>query len=168
MKAIRNGLIITDKAIMEGKTILFDEKIRAIVPNEKFDANDCEWINAGGNFISGGFIDLHIHGCSGYDTMDELHEGLRRLICRSVRVTDYVSGVENDKIGLLLSETSKDGAGVLQKRLKGIIDGFLAPYNEKDDFWNISYFIVSFPDEAHNRNEFIETIREFISDIPEN
>ena len=72
MKAITNGkLILPDERgdffISTGKILTFDEKILAI--GEKTDAT--EIIDAQGNFVAPGFINIHIHGCDGADTMDE-------------------------------------------------------------------------------------------------
>lgn len=38
-----------------------------------------ETIDAVGRFVSPGFIDVHIHGCSGFDTMDDDTEALRAM-----------------------------------------------------------------------------------------
>ncbi|MCP4634364.1 MAG: hypothetical protein GY855_15665 [candidate division Zixibacteria bacterium] len=101
---------------------------------------------------------------SGFDIIERMQEGLRKLICRSIRITDYVSGIENDMMGLLLVETSKEGASVFLERLKSIINGYLSPYYSEECPTDISYLTVSFPDENHDKNEFAHTIREFIRD----
>lgn len=71
MKAIVNGrLILPDERgdffIADGKALAFDEKIRAIGDT----AGAAEIIDAGGNFVAPGFINIHIHGCAGFDAMD--------------------------------------------------------------------------------------------------
>ncbi len=76
MKQLVNAKIVTPEAVIEGKTLLFDEKIIGITdspdPNaETFDAN--------GNYVLPGFIDLHIHGYLGADASDGDEEGLRRM-----------------------------------------------------------------------------------------
>lgn len=54
---IKNGKIITDKCIEENKFVYFnDNKIQAITEN--ILPYDYE-IDAGGNYVSPGFIDLH-------------------------------------------------------------------------------------------------------------
>ncbi|MBD3232165.1 MAG: hypothetical protein GF315_00410, partial [candidate division Zixibacteria bacterium] len=50
--------------------------------------------------------------------LDTIYEGLRGFISKSVRITDYVSGVEDDKLGLLLVETPEKGAVSLVNRIK--------------------------------------------------
>lgn len=68
MKAIVNGKIITTSAIVEGKALLFEDgKIVALTDQVPSDA---ETIDAAGNYVSPGFIDIHVHGGGGADFMD--------------------------------------------------------------------------------------------------
>ena len=79
MKAIINGKIITESNVIEGKVLLFDEKIIDFLQVEAFEksAPKCEEIiDAKGHFISPGFIDMHIHGSGGYDVMDGTREAI--------------------------------------------------------------------------------------------
>lgn len=64
---IKNGRLITDR-IHEGKNLYFAEgKITAITSEElPFDKE----IDANGNFVAPGFIDIHTHGGGGADFMD--------------------------------------------------------------------------------------------------
>ncbi|WP_130806623.1 N-acetylglucosamine-6-phosphate deacetylase [Senegalia massiliensis] len=70
MNAIINGKIILEDKILEDYVLIYEEKILDILPNEEFDQKDKKVIDAKGNFVSPGFIDIHIHGSSGCDTMD--------------------------------------------------------------------------------------------------
>lgn len=76
MNAIINGKIITENEILYDKVLLFDEKIVDIVDNKEFNKNSANYIDAKGCFISPGFIDIHIHGSGGYDTMDGEYNAL--------------------------------------------------------------------------------------------
>ncbi len=60
--------------IVEDKILLFDETIVNIVDDINFD--NIEVIDAQGNYVSPGFIDLHIHGSGGADVMDATPEAL--------------------------------------------------------------------------------------------
>ena len=68
MKSIINGKIVLKNGILENKVIVFDNHIIDICDEVP---NNCEVIDAKGNYVSPGLIDIHIHGCKGFDTMDE-------------------------------------------------------------------------------------------------
>jgi len=79
MKVIINGKIIRENSIIEGKVILFDEKIIGFLDNEVFKKSVDKYeeiIDAKGCFVSPGFIDIHIHGSGGYDVMDGTREAI--------------------------------------------------------------------------------------------
>ena len=77
MKAIVGGKLLLESAeggfcVREDAALLFDERIRKIVPREGLRyAADLEIIDAAGLYVSPGFLNLHVHGCGGADTMDE-------------------------------------------------------------------------------------------------
>lgn len=80
MKAIINGKIVTKEEILTGKTIIFDEKIIDIVDDNSIDKYKLEEkIDANGNYLFPGFIDIHIHGAGGKDTMDGSIEALETI-----------------------------------------------------------------------------------------
>ena len=72
MKRIKiiNGRIITPYRIIEGGTLLISGTTIEAVSESNIDAPDAEIIDAGGKYISPGFIDIHIHGGGGHDFMD--------------------------------------------------------------------------------------------------
>lgn len=78
MKAIINGKIIKKDAILENYVLIFDEKIEKIIPSKEFEniSKNMEKIDAQGKYVSPGFLDLHIHGAGGKDTMDGDMEAL--------------------------------------------------------------------------------------------
>ncbi|MGI6238678.1 MAG: N-acetylglucosamine-6-phosphate deacetylase [Christensenellales bacterium] len=75
MRAIVNGKIVLGDEIIEGKALLFDDKIAGISP----DAGDCERIDARGGYVAPGLIDIHIHGYCGTDVCDNDIGALRRM-----------------------------------------------------------------------------------------
>ncbi|WP_125153506.1 N-acetylglucosamine-6-phosphate deacetylase [Clostridium rectalis] len=78
MRGIINGKIITKEGIVHNKLLIFGEKILQIANEDDLGKFQLEEIlNANGNFISPGFIDLHIHGSGGRDTMDGSLESLK-------------------------------------------------------------------------------------------
>ncbi|URZ08833.1 N-acetylglucosamine-6-phosphate deacetylase [Clostridium felsineum] len=82
MKAIINGKIITSNNVLENKILLFNETIEEIIDKNKFNYgqnSNIEIIDAKENYVSPGFIDVHIHGSGGCDTMDAEVEALHRI-----------------------------------------------------------------------------------------
>ena len=84
--AILNGRLVLGDKILEGCTLLFSNIIVGIVSRKTLDAawqNGKSWqgdpltlTDACGNYVSPGFINLHIHGCAGADTMDAKEDTL--------------------------------------------------------------------------------------------
>jgi N-acetylglucosamine-6-phosphate deacetylase len=71
---IYNGQLITPyKTIQQGTILIEDGKIIALHEGN-LDFSDADEIDAKGNYISPGFIDLHIHGGGGHDFMDNTVE----------------------------------------------------------------------------------------------
>jgi len=68
-------VIVTDKAILcEG------ERIAAIVDAQEAAALPAESIiDAGGGYVAPGFLNVHVHGCDGMDTMDDDAQALPRM-----------------------------------------------------------------------------------------
>ena len=77
MRAIINAKIFLDDDIIEGKVLLFDDKITTVA--DELDLTDIETIDVNGAYVSAGFIDLHIHGSGGADVMDATSEALETI-----------------------------------------------------------------------------------------
>ncbi|WBW95299.1 N-acetylglucosamine-6-phosphate deacetylase [Oceanirhabdus sp. W0125-5] len=80
MRAITNGRIITEEKILEDYILLFSDRIEDIIPQadlRKYHVK--EIIDAKGNYVSPGLMDLHIHGAGGFDTMDGTFEALNTI-----------------------------------------------------------------------------------------
>lgn len=80
MKTLINGrLILPDDCgnfqIVTGKALNFDEKIFSI--GEQLDG--AEIFDAENNFVAPGFINVHIHGAAGVDTMDGELDALKKF-----------------------------------------------------------------------------------------
>jgi N-acetylglucosamine-6-phosphate deacetylase len=80
MTALINGKLFLGEHIIEDKILLYDDKIIDIVDDIILsDSDDIEIIDAKGQYVSAGFIDLHIHGSAGVDVMDATPEALETL-----------------------------------------------------------------------------------------
>ncbi len=89
-------------------------------------------------------------------------KNLYALVKKEVRQTDVVSGFENKKMALLLTETSQDGAKALAKRLIDEILLHLAAERKKLLDPRALMKIVSFPDKEKGKEKFlsvVETLR---------
>ena len=99
MKVIQNGiLILPDErgrftAQMEHILCCYDERITRIVPAAEFTAEGVdEVIDATGAYVAPGFLNVHIHGCDGADTMDEDADALGKIAAFQARtgVTSFL------------------------------------------------------------------------------
>lgn len=130
MKAIVNGKIICENNILVDHVVLFDRKIKAILSMSEFQAETCEKIiDANGAWVSPGFINEHIHGCLGFDVMDETEDALYSIRQSMVKtgVTSFLPttmtydlpkiGRAMEKIRTAMQEES--GASVLGCHMEG-------------------------------------------------
>ena len=76
MLAIKNGKTILENGIVDGKAVLFTDKIVGIVDECDIPA-DAKVIDAEGGYIAPGLIELHIHGYLGKDVCDASEESIR-------------------------------------------------------------------------------------------
>ncbi len=79
MKLIYNATVILPDKIINNGAVLFSDKIEKIYTIPEKDNKDYEYIDAKGAYLSPGFIDLHIHGFAGSDTMEGTRESLENI-----------------------------------------------------------------------------------------
>ena len=78
MIAIKNAKIILENGIVEGRALLFGDRIEGIV--DEHDIPSEAWIiDAGGGYVAPGFIDLHIHGYLGKDVCDANIDSIKTI-----------------------------------------------------------------------------------------
>jgi len=75
---IHNGKILTPYRIIEGTVIVVDGKIKE-VSEGTIDVPDAIEIDAKGQYIAPGFIDIHVHGGGGHDFMDGSEEAFLKI-----------------------------------------------------------------------------------------
>ncbi|SCY36642.1 N-acetylglucosamine-6-phosphate deacetylase [Alkaliphilus peptidifermentans] len=103
MNAIINGRIILRDKILDNKVLIYDEKI--IIISDDIPDDEIEVLDAKGQYISPGFIDIHIHGAFGYDTMDDnpkAIEAISQKICQN-----GVTGILATTMTMPLDDISK-------------------------------------------------------------
>lgn len=76
MKAIVNGLVLSEHGPVTDVAVVFDRYIRELVPIEELPKGLEQVVDAAGLIVSPGLIDMHIHGCAGHDLMDGKPEAL--------------------------------------------------------------------------------------------
>lgn len=67
---IFNGKILTPFRTIQSGTVLVDDGIITEVKEGNIEISDAFEIDAKGNYIAPGFIDIHVHGGGGHDFMD--------------------------------------------------------------------------------------------------
>ena len=78
MKALTNGIIVTENQMIYGKTLVYDDTITEITSDfEPLEAD--EVTDVCGNMITAGLVDLHIHGYAGFDTSDGSPEDIKKM-----------------------------------------------------------------------------------------
>jgi len=78
---IINGKIIAPRAVLEGHCVVIDgSTIKQVAPTSQvLWPEDAQVIDAAGGFVAPGFIDLHVHGAMGHDTMEASVEALAQI-----------------------------------------------------------------------------------------
>ncbi|WP_315452148.1 N-acetylglucosamine-6-phosphate deacetylase [uncultured Selenomonas sp.] len=136
MNAIQNGILILPdehgRFVAQTELVLcYDERITHIVPAAEFTAEDVgEVINAAGAYVAPGFVNVHIHGCDGADTMDEDADALGKIAAFQARtgVTSFLpttmtcayDAVERALVRIRRAMTEKPhGARILGTHMEG-------------------------------------------------
>ena len=130
MKAITNAKIVTATTILEDYSLLFDQKILTLVPHRELENYEITEVwDAQGNYVSPGFLDIHVHGVAGSDTMDDNEETLH-ILSQSLTKTGVTSflpttmTMDFDRISKTLhrirkAKAASPGAEVLGCHLEG-------------------------------------------------
>lgn len=127
MKAIINGKIIKQDTILEGQVLVYDKKIVKIIPKEEFEQElliqktaYTEILDASEDYVSPGFIDLHIHGAGGKDIMDGELDALQTI--SKVIAANGTTGFLPTTITMPI-ERIRDSFEVIKQAMQGEIQG---------------------------------------------
>ncbi|MDQ7086132.1 MAG: N-acetylglucosamine-6-phosphate deacetylase [Sulfurovum sp.] len=124
--AIINGKIILKDEILEDRILLYNTHILDIVEDVILsDADNLEIIDAKGQYVSAGFIDLHIHGSAGVDVMDATPQALETLslVLLQTGTTAFLATtmtMSSSDIDKALSNIKKYGDTVSGAKIVGI------------------------------------------------
>lgn len=136
MNAIQNGILILPnehgRFVAQTDLVLcYDERIMSIVPAAEFTAEGVDKIiDAAGAYVAPGFVNVHIHGCDGADTMDEDADALGKIAAFQARtgVTSFLpttmtcayDAVERALVRIRRAMTEKShGARILGTHMEG-------------------------------------------------
>jgi len=78
LKIINAKIIMPSQIISNGSILVKDGKI-ALISEEMIEGDNLPVINAAGNYVSPGFIDIHVHGGDGHDFMDNTLEAFLEI-----------------------------------------------------------------------------------------
>jgi N-acetylglucosamine-6-phosphate deacetylase len=123
----KNCNIIYLNKIEEGSVLIEDGKIKEINPLNCLDENV---LDADGLYLSPGFIDVHVHGAGGFDTMDGTDDAINNIAKTIVKhgttsftpttMTVSIYDINNSmKVIKKLKENGTEGAHVLGAHLEG-------------------------------------------------
>ncbi len=126
---IHNAKIITPAGIREGSVLVQGTTIAAIKEGN-IEAPDAQPIDAGGRYVSPGFIDIHVHGGGGHDFMDntvEAYLAIAETHARYGTTAMWPTTLTADKEGIIQSirtydqakEKNRNGAQFLGLHLEG-------------------------------------------------
>lgn len=74
-----NGKIVLPDSVVCGKALAFDSESGKICGVAENVPSDAQIIDAKGNYVAPGLVDIHIHGYLGEDTCDGKPEGIRKI-----------------------------------------------------------------------------------------
>jgi N-acetylglucosamine-6-phosphate deacetylase len=113
---IINGRIVTPYRVLHGATLLITgDKITALHEGD-IEAPEAQTIDARGNYVAPGFIDIHIHGGGGHDFMDGTEEaflGVAKLHARhgTTSMTPTTLSSEKEELHQILQVYERVCAG---------------------------------------------------------
>ncbi|MCK8059381.1 MULTISPECIES: N-acetylglucosamine-6-phosphate deacetylase [unclassified Fusibacter] len=123
-KIIINGICLIGDELISGKGLVFSDKIEGLLALDELP-EDAELIDARGAYVLPGFIDIHVHGMGGYDTMDATKEALDTLSTEMVKhgVTSFLATTvthELEKVKKAIDNVRMHRKGVQGAKCHGI------------------------------------------------
>lgn len=79
-RIINATLILPDRLIPNGAIDISDGRLTAVAPQEDLPSWSGPTLDAGGEFVAPGYIDLHVHGGDNADFMDGTPEAFETVI----------------------------------------------------------------------------------------
>jgi N-acetylglucosamine-6-phosphate deacetylase len=113
---IINGRIITPYRVLHGSTLLIIGGRIAAISERDIEVPEARTIDAGGDYVAPGFIDIHVHGGGGHDFMDATEEaflGVAELHARhgTTSMTPTTLSSEKEELHQILQVYERVAAG---------------------------------------------------------
>ena len=89
---------------------------------------------------------------------------IREFVCGSLRETDVVSGIDCNRMMILLAETPFEGASVFSKRLSDDLNEFISSTFDFSYQFDIHVEISSFPHDEKSSLKLAETIGKMLGE----
>jgi N-acetylglucosamine-6-phosphate deacetylase len=127
---IYNGKILTPRGIVERGTLLIEgNQIHSVIEGDSSAKAKVE-IDAQDNYISPGFIDIHVHGGGGHDFMDNTPEAFHAIakihaqhgttaMCPTTLTSDVADLYETLRIYDEVSSSKYTGSGFIGLHIEG-------------------------------------------------
>lgn len=127
---ISNGIIITPYRYIRGGTVVIENGSILGIHEGNVDVPGATEIDAKGNYVAPGFIDIHIHGGGGYDFMDGTEQAfleIAKLHAKYGTTSMTPTTLTSEKEDLLITldnyekanKNNTQGAGFLGMHLEG-------------------------------------------------
>jgi len=77
---IINGLIIMPEGLQSGKSVVVENGVIIDITSDIAEYQNYEVVDAGGNFVTAGLVETHIHGCGNYAIDSEDENGVENVV----------------------------------------------------------------------------------------
>lgn len=177
MRAVINGKIVTENNILENGVVIFDEYIEKV--GKDINTDGCEIIDACGNYVLPGFVDVHIHGYKGIDVSDAEEEkiiNMAKLLpengvtawCPTTmtvakdtiqKTLDIIKKLKKENVGAKILGANVEGPFINPKKKGAQSEEFILPPDSKFIIDNKdSIKLVTLAPETENAFEFIKNV----------
>jgi len=133
---IKNGKVIMPQGILNKATLFIADGRIAKIEEDEFEVADCKIVDAAGLYVSPGFIDIHVHGGNGSDTMDGTVEDILNITTFHAGggTTSMLPSTASDS----LERTLKAICAVREAKSKGNVGAQILGVHLEGPYFNLS------------------------------
>jgi len=129
-RIINARIVLPEREIMQGTLNIAEEKIVSVSAGSSADENivniseERKKLDFGGDVIIPGLIDLHVHGCKGFDTMDGTITAFKNIAIALLRqgtaaFLPTTMTASNERLNEIISIGAKIKSSVNQAEMLG-------------------------------------------------